>query len=119
VDHLNWYWIGLSLTVPLLVGGLLALPFWWKDQAIFGNIFGTVIIFGSAIAFIMRERVELDGLLRECFASGREICSLEPSAFSRFAIYAFIGLFQVILLFSVSLKVDERVRRRGYAPEWR
>ena len=119
MDHLNWYWIGLSLTVPIIVGALLAFPFWWKEQAIFGNIFGTVIIFGAAFGFIMRERVELDRLLRECFDSGKDVCTLEPSAFTRFAIYAFIGLFQVILLFSVSLKVDERVRRRGYAPEWR
>jgi len=119
MDHLNWYWIGLSLTVPLVVGGLLALPFWWKDQAIFGNIFGTVIIFGAAFGLIMRERVELDRLIRECLDAGKEICSPEPSPFARFAAYAFIALFQVILLFSVSLKVDEKVRRRGYAPEWR
>jgi hypothetical protein len=119
MDHVNWFWIGLSLTIPFVVGGVLALPFWWKGQAIFGNIFGTVIIFGAAFAFIMRERVELDTLLRECFDSGKDVCLLEPSAFTRFAIYAFIGLFQVILLFSLSLKVDERVRRRGYAPEWR
>ena len=119
MDHLNWYWIWVSLTVPLVVGALHALPFWWKDQAIFGNIFGTVIIFGAAFGLIMRERVELDGLLRECFDSGKDVCTLEPSAFARFAIYAFIGLLQVILLFSVSIKVDEKVRRRGYAPEWR
>jgi len=30
-----------------------------------------------------------------------------------------VALFQVIALFSLSLKVDERARRRGYAPEWR
>ena len=119
MDQLNWNWIWFSLSVPLIVGALLALPFWWKDQAIFGNIFGTVIIFGAAFGLIMRERVELDGLLRACFDSGKDVCTLEPSAFTRFAIYAFIGLFQVILLFSVSIKVDEKVRRRGYAPEWR
>ena len=119
MDQLNWYWIWLSVAVPFVVGGLVACPFWWKDQAIFGNIFGTVIIFGAAFAFIMRERVELDRLIQECFDSGKEICSPDPSPFSRFAIYAFIALFQVIVLFSVSLKVDEWVRRRGYAPEWR
>jgi hypothetical protein len=119
MDQVNWYWIVLSLTVPLLVGGLLALPFWWKDQAIFGNIFGTVIIFGSAFGLIMREKVELDGLIKTCLDSGKEICEPNPTPFGRFAIYAFIALLQVILLFSLSLKVDERVRRRGYSPEWR
>jgi hypothetical protein len=34
-------------------------------------------------------------------------------AFARFAICAFIALLQVIVLFSLSLKVDEKVRRRG------
>lgn len=37
----------------------------------------------------------------------------------RYAVYAFIALFEVMILFSVSLKVEGRIRRRGYAPEWR
>ena len=109
----------VSLTVPPVVGGLIAFPFWRRDQAIFGNIFGTVILFGSAFGLIMREHIELDRLIQQCLESGKEICSPEPSPFTRFAVYAFIALFQVIVLFSLSLKVDERVRRRGYAPEWR
>ena len=114
-----WYWIGVQLVVPPIVGGLLALPFWRKDQAIFGNIFGTVIIFSAAFALIMREHIELDRLIRQCFDSGQDVCSPDPSAFARFALFSFIALFQVIMLFSVSLKVDEKMRRRGYAPEWR
>jgi hypothetical protein len=119
MNQLNWYWVTVSLTVPPLVGGLVALPFWRKDQAIFGNIFGTVVIFGAAFALIMREHIELDRLIQQCLDSGREICSPDPSPFARFATYAFIALFQVIVLFSLSLKVDEKMRRRGYAPEWR
>jgi hypothetical protein len=119
MDHLNWYWVTFSLTVPPLVGGLFAFPFWKRDQAIFGNIFGTVVIFGSAFGLIMREHIELDRLIQECLDSARPICAPEPSPFARFAVYAFIALFQVILLFSLSLKVDEKTRRRGYAPEWR
>jgi len=42
-----------------------------------------------------------------------------PSAFTRFAIYAFIGLTEVIALFSLSIVVEDRARRRHYAPEWR
>jgi hypothetical protein len=119
MDQVNWHWIAFSLTVPPLVGGVLALPFWWKDQAIFGNIFGTAIIFGCAFGLIMREHIELDRLIQACFDSGKQICEPNPSPFGRFAIYAFIALFQVIGLFSLSLKVDERIRRRGYSPEWR
>jgi hypothetical protein len=119
MHQLNWYWIGVSLIVPPLAGGLLAFPFWRKDQAIFGNIFGTVIIFGSAFGLIMREHIELDRLIGRCLDAGEAICSPDPSPFTRFAIYAFIALFQVIVLFSLSLRVDERARRRGYSPEWR
>jgi hypothetical protein len=119
MNQLNWYWVTFSLTVPPLAGGLVAFPFWRKDQAIFGNIFGTVVIFGSAFALIMREHIELDRLIQQCLESGQEVCSPDPSPFARFAIYAFIALFQVIVLFSLSLKVDEKMRRRGYAPEWR
>ena len=119
MDHVNWNWIVFSLTLPPIVGGLLALPFWLKDQAIFGNIFGTVILFGSAFGLIMREHIELDRLIKVCLDSGKEICDPDPSPFNRFAIYAFIALAQVIVLFSLSLKVDEKVRRRGYAPEWK
>jgi len=119
MNQLNWYWVTFSLTVPPLAGGLVAFPFWRKDQAIFGNIFGTVMIFGAAFALIMREHIELDVLIRQCFDAGEQICSPNPSAFARFAIYSFIALFQVIVLFSLSLKVDEKMRRRGYSPEWR
>ena len=119
MDQLNWYWIGMQAIVPPLVGGLIALPFWRRDQAIFGNIFGTVVVFGAAFALIMREHIALDVLIRACFDAGEQICSPTPSAFARFAIYSFIALFQVIGLFSLSLRVDEKMRRRGYAPEWR
>jgi hypothetical protein len=46
-------------------------------------------------------------------------CFPEPSAFVRFAVYAGVGLVEVIALFFFSIKVDERIRSRDYAPEWR
>jgi len=118
MDHVNWNWIVFSLTLPPIVGGLLALPFWLKDQAIFGNIFGTVILFGTAFGLIMREHIELDRLSRACVDAGKT-CFPHPEAFTRFAIYAFIAMFEVIALFTVSMSVDERRRRRGYDPQWR
>jgi len=118
VNELSWFWIALALTVPPLAGGLVALPLWLKSEPIFGNLAGTAVIFGAAIGFILRERVELDRLAQACLDRGF-VCWPEPSAFARYAIYAFIALFEVIVLFSVSLKVETKVRRRGYAPEWR
>jgi hypothetical protein len=118
VNELSWFWIALALTLPTLLGGLVALPFWRKGEAIFGNIAGTAVIFGAAVALIMRERVELERVARGCIDQGF-VCWPDPSAFARFAIYAFIALFEVIGLFSLSLRVETKLRRRGYAPEWR
>ena len=118
MSHLNWYWIGLGATVPLMVGILLALPFWRSNQPILGTVAGAAIMFGTAIGLILREYMELDQITQRCLDEGLP-CFPNPSAFTRFAIYAFIGLAQVFILFSLSLRAEEKYRRRDYAPEWR
>jgi hypothetical protein len=118
MNELSWLWIALALTVPPLVGGLIALPIWLKEQPILGNLAGSTAIFGAAIALIMREHVELAGLAQACLDRGF-VCWPVPNAFARYAIYAFIALVEVMVLFSVSLTVERKVRRRGYDPEWR
>jgi hypothetical protein len=118
VTHLNWNWIALQLIAPPVVAFLAALPFWRKGGMIFGNIAGTAIIFGTAFALIMREYVEIDRMVHACLEAG-EVCWPEPSSFTRFAIYAFIGLAEVFALFSLSLVFEKRLRDRDYAPEWR
>ena len=115
---LNWYWIGIAATVPMALGLAAAFPFWRRSEAIFGNIIGTAIIFGFAFAMIWREHIELDRLVGACLDSGT-VCWPQPAAFTRFAIYAFIGLVEVFIVFSWSIRVEERARRRDYAPEWR
>ena len=118
MNDLSWYWIALAVTVPSVAGGLIAYPIWLKSQPILGNLAGAVVIFGAAIALIGREYVELERLAQACLDQG-QVCWPNPSAFVRYAIYAFIALFEVMALFSVSLKVETKIRRRGYAPEWR
>jgi hypothetical protein len=118
VHQLNWYWIALELTATPALGALVAFPFWRKGGMIFGNIAGTVIILGSAFALIFREHFELDVIVQRCLEEGL-VCWPEPSAFTRFAIYASIGMVEVFILFSVSLIVEKRLRDRDYAPEWR
>jgi hypothetical protein len=115
---LSWFWIALAMTVPPPVALLVAWPFWRKTQMIFGNLVGTGVLFGTAFAMIFREHAELDILIQRCLDDGF-LCIPEPSAFTRFALYAFISLFQVFALFTLSLFVEERMRRRNYAPEWR
>jgi hypothetical protein len=118
VNGLSWFWIGLMATVPPLVGALLALTCWRHSEMILGNIAGTTVIFGSAIALILREHVELDHLARACIDAGY-VCLPVPGAFYRYAVYAFVGLIEVFVLFAVSLSVEQKMRRRGYDPEWR
>jgi hypothetical protein len=115
---LSWNWIALASSAPLLVALAVAALFWRKSQAIFGNIVGTGIVFGSGVAMILREYVVLDRGVQACLEVGVP-CWPVPSAFTRFAIYAFIALIEVFILFSLSLRVEERIRRRDYAPEWR
>ena len=106
------------LTAPLGAGCLVALPFWRSGQAIFGNIVGTLVIFGTALALIGREYVELDRITQACLDAGTT-CWPAPTAFTRFAIYAFIGLGEVFVMFVLSVRVEERIRNSRYAPEWR
>lgn len=115
---LNWGWILFAIFVPFVLGGAVAYPIWRTGQPILGNIFGSAVIFASAVGLIMREHVELDAVVQGCLDRA-VTCWPEPSAFTRFAIYAFIGLFQVIVLFTVSVRVESALRRRHYDPEWR
>ena len=115
---LNWYWITWQLTAAPLLGLLVTIPFWRKAEMIFGNIFGSAVIFAWAITLIFREYVEVDRAVQACFEAGTT-CFPEPSAFARFAVYACIGLGEVFLLFTVSLSVERRISNRDYAEQWR
>lgn len=118
MSGLNWFWILFALLVPPIVGGAVAYPIWRMGQVILGNIAGSAVIFAAAVGLIMREHVELDRIVQNCLDRA-VTCWPEPSAFTRFAIYAFIALFEVILLFTVSVRVESQLRRRHYDPEWR
>ena len=117
VTDLSWYWITLAATVPPILAVLVAYLFWRSGQSTFGNIVGTAVLFASALGLILREYVDLDRLTNACLDEGAT-CFPQPSAFTRFAIYASIALVQVFALFWLGLFIEERVRRRGYAREW-
>jgi hypothetical protein len=118
VHGLNWYWIVLELTAAPVAALVMAVLFWRNGAYIFGNIAGTVILFGTGCALIFREYAEIDRMVNACLAEGT-ICFPDPSAFTRFFIYAAIALVEVFLLFTLSLAVERRMRERDYAPEWR
>jgi hypothetical protein len=118
VHALSWFWIALELTAVPFAALLVAYPFWRKEQFIFGNIVATAVLFACGIALILREHVELDRIVQACLEAGN-VCWPEPSAFTRFAVYAGIALVEVFAFFSASLWVEQRWRSREYAPEWR
>jgi hypothetical protein len=118
VTGLNWFAVALMLTVPPAIAVCAAVPCWRHGQMILGNLAGTAVIFAFALALILKEHVELERLTQHCLDGGF-VCWPDPSAFSRYAIYAFIGLFEVFALFTASLSVEQRMRTRDRDPEWR
>jgi len=118
VTELSWRWIVLMLTAPPVAGALVAYPFWRRREMIFGNLVGTTLILGAAFALILRESIQIEQVTRQCLAAGYT-CWPAPSAFTRYAIYAGLGMIEVFALFMWSLAVETRIRNRAYAPEWR
>ena len=118
LDRLSWSWIAIMAIGPPIAAALLAAVPWRKNEIILGNVAGTIPIFGTAIALILRESFVLDHLVRECIDAG-VVCTPRPTAFARYAIYASIGLVQVVALFLISLRVERAIRERRYSAEWR
>lgn len=119
MNELSWRWIGLMTVAPLPVAALVAWPVWRRRETILGNIAGTAVIFGTAFALVFRESVALDAMRQACLDAGFVACFPNPTAFTRYAVYAFIALAEVMALFLISLSVERRIRERDYAPEWR
>jgi hypothetical protein len=118
MTELSWRWIAVLLTAAPAAGALVVYPIWRSGQTILGNLAGSVVIFGAALALILRESVEIDQMTRACLDAGYT-CWPDPSAFTRYAIYAFIALLEVCGVFLWSLRVERQIRDRRYAPEWR
>jgi hypothetical protein len=118
LTELSWPWIAVMLTAPPLAALVVAMACWRQGQIVLGNLAGTAVCFGAAIGLIMRERVALDMLAQRCLDAG-VACWPQPSAFTRYAVYAFIALIEVFALFIYSLRVEARKRNERFAPEWR
>ena len=86
------------------------------------SILGAFPIFIATVALIGREFIEIQRFYRQCHAllDRHIVCrDLSPDDFTRFAIYCFIGMVQVFLLFYVSAVVDGRKRESEFEGAWR
>jgi len=118
VNHLNWFWIGVMLTVPPMAGLAVAFLIWrGAKDTIIGNIVGAGVIFAGVVYLISREFAELSQLSQACLDAG-QVCWATPSGFVRYGIYASIGLIEIAVLFTIGQSVEERKRRRDYSREW-
>jgi hypothetical protein len=116
---LDWVWIGIALTIPMVLGLLGATLFWWHQRdALIGNVVGAGLIGAFILLFIWREYLDLRQLRAAC-AAQNVACRIRPSDFNRYAIYGAIGFAQVMGVFLIGLEMEERARRRTRAPEWR
>jgi hypothetical protein len=115
---MSWFWIVVALTVPTGLAILVTLLYSVKGDPMIGAILGSGVVFASCVGLIGREYVELARLSQNCLAAGIG-CPVYPEPHMRFGIYASIALLEVFAVFLLSLWLEERNRRRTFAPEWR
>lgn len=115
---MSWFGVSIALTVPAAFAAIIALPFWVKGDPVIGNIVGAGLIFVGAIVMIFREYVEIQRVTMRCLQAGI-VCSFSPEPFTRFAVYGLIALVEACSLFAISVMVEQRIRRRTAAPNWR
>ena len=110
-DSLSLTWVFVAALVPITFALLLARPLWHRrvrDEG--GTIAGAAVVFACSVALIGREFSHVLKVSAACVA--REVaCHFEPEPFTRYAIYAGIGMLQVFALFMIGLSVEERLRR--------
>ena len=115
---MNWLWIGVAIVAPTALGFLTAWPLWRRGQGTFGSTVGASVIFICGATLIGREYAELEQLTAACIEATGYECIFEPSAFTRFAIYAGIALLEVFILFDAGIKADHRAYRRQFPSDW-
>jgi hypothetical protein len=123
LTSLDWRWVAVGLTVPTLVGMLIAFAVWrWGKNPTIGAILGALPIFIATVALIGREFIAIQRFYGECHALLEKhiVCrDLSPDDFTRFAIYCFIGMVEVFVLFYMSAVIDGHKREAEFALPWR
>jgi hypothetical protein len=73
------------------------------------------------VGLIGREYIQLERFNMQCsLLLRRHMCPPpSPDAFTRFAIYCFIGMLETALLFALSLRVESCRQRREFEGAWK
>jgi hypothetical protein len=104
---LNLAWWGLIyVLLPVALGTLAALPFWWKRRMLLGNALGSAAIAIVMIVFIL-----------QVFASGISSGFLTQDSLAPLGVLVILGWVDVLILFFVSGAVEERVKKRVVNPD--
>jgi hypothetical protein len=118
-DTMSWFWIGLAIVLPLVLGIGIAWPFWRKpSRDPVGTVLGAFVVVAFGVAFVGREFIHVQRLTNRCLAA-ETACRFFPEPFTRFFIYTAIAMAQVFVLFIVGSAVEDRIRSRAFASEWR
>src|SRR5262245_56483438 len=106
---MSWLWIGIAFAAPTLLAILVAAPIWWQGDATVANVVGSGVAGLSIVLLILRENSMLVSIRLEC-ATINLPCHIVPNDFTRFAIYAGIGFIDIMLVFLIGLRFEERRR---------
>ena len=118
-DTVSWLWIGLAMVLPFGVGLGIAWPFWRKpSRDPVGTVLGAFVVVASGVAFVGREFIHVQRVTNQCIAT-ETACRFFPEPFTRFFIYVAIAMAQVFVLFLIGSAIENRIRGRAFAAEWR
>lgn len=118
-NTVSFLWLATAVVVPLIVACAVAWPFWRKvTRDPVSTILDCFVVCGFAVALVARELVSLRAFTRDCVEL-EMACSYHPEPFTRFFLYGSIALARVFSLFVIGWKIEDRLRQREVAPEWR
>jgi succinate dehydrogenase hydrophobic anchor subunit len=116
---MSWFWIGLAVVLPFVVGLAIAWPFWRRpSRDPVGTVLGAFVVVASGVALVGREFIHLQRLTNQCITT-ETVCRFFPEPFTRFFIYIAIAMAQVFVLFIIGSASENRIRSRAFAAEWR
>ena len=108
---LNWLRIGLAFVIPTIVGAVVARILWRREDTMMGSVIGGGVVFALILLFFAGEYIEI---ARFQTAFQGVPYRVQLGDFNRYVIYAFVGFFDVAVIYLLALKFEERRRRSNF-----